>query len=83
MTLRLFPLIVWLVWVHDCRTTRYLGYVSCRVLDVRQVEIVFPVASDAMTATGEQGQGDMKVVPGVSGEGIHPRLETSASTQGF
>eukprot|EP00904_Undaria_pinnatifida_P000928 jgi/Undpi1/10836/HiC_scaffold_3.g01365.m1 len=32
-----------------------------------QVEIVFPVASEAMTATGEEGEGSMQVVPGVSG----------------
>lgn len=32
-----------------------------------QVEIVFPVASEAMTATGEDGEGSMQVVPGVSG----------------
>ncbi|CAM9239879.1 unnamed protein product [Choristocarpus tenellus] len=32
-----------------------------------EVEIVFPVASEAMTATGETGDGDMQVVPGVSG----------------
>lgn len=32
-----------------------------------QVEIVFPVASEAMTATGEEGAGSMQVVPGVSG----------------
>lgn len=33
-----------------------------------KVEIVFPVASEAMTATGEEGEGSMGVVPGVSGE---------------
>ena len=33
-----------------------------------KVEIVFPVASEAMTATGEAGEGSMQVVPGVSGE---------------
>ncbi|CAM9871540.1 unnamed protein product [Ectocarpus sp. 4 AP-2014] len=32
-----------------------------------QVEIVFPVASEAMMATGESGDGSMQVVPGVSG----------------
>eukprot|EP00752_Nemacystus_decipiens_P017890 g16039.t1 len=32
-----------------------------------QVEIVFPVASEAMTATGESGDDSMQVVPGVSG----------------
>ena len=40
-----------------------------------KVEIVFPVASEAMTATGEEaGEGSMQVVPGVSGEfslGLH------------
>ena len=29
---------------------------------------MFPVASEAMTATGESGDGSMQVVPGVSGE---------------
>lgn len=36
-----------------------------------QVEIVFPVASEAMTATGEGGAGGMEVVPGVSGKCSH------------
>lgn len=33
----------------------------------KQIEIIFPVASEAMTATGEAGEGSMQVVPGVSG----------------
>lgn len=41
----------------------------CAWTGPRQVEIVFPVASEAVTATGEQGEGEMKAVPGVSGEG--------------
>lgn len=32
-----------------------------------QIEIIFPVASEAMTATGESGEGSVQVVPGVSG----------------
>ena len=34
-----------------------------------KIEIVFPVASEAITATGEgENDGNMSVVPGVSGE---------------
>lgn len=45
------------------------GLIFVRVLGVPhgQVEIVFPVASEAMTDTGEQEQGGIRVVPGVSG----------------